>query len=402
MKKGWSEATIGELCQLATGGTPSKAKREYFEGGEIKWLVSGDVHQREIFDCEGRITESGLENSNARYLPINSVVIALNGQGKTRGTVAMLRTKATCNQSLVSIFPNDISQLLPEFLFHNLAGRYSEIRRLTGDAGNERRGLNMPLIRSIKVPVPPLEEQKRIVAILDEAFEGLARARENATANIENAKQLFDSFLFRIFQLQEGDWVIEDLNTNVRFVDYRGKTPPKRETGVRLITAKNVKFGYIQRHPEEFIDENAYETWMSRGYPKRGDVLFTTEAPLANVAQLDISERVVIGQRLITMQTNEKVLLPAFLKFALMSPQMNKAIRDRGTGATVQGIKASLLKKVPLAYPKSLHLQAEIASKCDEAFSSMQALVDLQFEKRESLDTLRQSLLHKAFSGQLA
>lgn len=283
-----------------------------------------------------------------------------------------------------------------KFLYYLLSNQ-----RLPSLARGVKPGINRNDVYALKVAVPLLEEQKRIVAILDEAFEGLARARENATANIENAKQVFDSFLFRIFQLQEGEWVVEDLNTNVRFVDYRGKTPPKRETGVRLITAKNVKFGYIQRHPEEFIDENAYETWMSRGYPKLGDVLFTTEAPLANVAQLDTSERVVIGQRLITMQTNEKVLLPAFLKFALMSPQMNKAIRDRGTGATVQGIKASLLKKVPLAYPKSLHLQAEIASKCDEAFSSMHALVDLQFERRESLDTLRQSLLHKAFSGQL-
>ena len=149
---GWQIKSLGETCTLATGGTPSRAKPEYFENGTIKWLVSGDIHQKEIYNCNGKISELGLQNSNARYLPENSVMIALNGQGKTRGSVSLLRTKATCNQSLVSICPNNTSELIPEFLYVNLHGRYEEIRKMTGDDGNDRRGLNMPLIRSIKIP----------------------------------------------------------------------------------------------------------------------------------------------------------------------------------------------------------------------------------------------------------
>jgi len=91
-------------------GTPSRAKREYFEEGKIRWLVSGDVNMGEIYECNGRITELGMSNSSAKYLPVNSIVMALNGQGKTRGTVAMLHIKATCNQSLVSIYPKDIKK----------------------------------------------------------------------------------------------------------------------------------------------------------------------------------------------------------------------------------------------------------------------------------------------------
>lgn len=177
-----------------TGGTPPRTMPECFNG-EIKWLVSGDIHQRQIFDCEGRINDLGLANSNAKILPVGSVIIALNGQGKTRGSVAMLRTDATCNQSLVSIMPKDTTKLLPEFVFTNLRSRYDEIRRMTGDAGNERRGLNMRLIRGIELPLPPLDEQKRIVAVLDEAFTGLDRARANAEANLQNARELFDTYL---------------------------------------------------------------------------------------------------------------------------------------------------------------------------------------------------------------
>ena len=161
---------LGDVCELATGGTPSRKKKEYFENGHIKWLVSGDINQREIFDCDGRITDEGLANSNAKYLPENSVLIALNGQGKTRGTVALLRTKATCNQSLVSIYPKSDLILDTKFLFYVLDGMYGKIRTMTGDSGNDRRGLNMPLIRGIEIPLPPLAEQNRIVTVLDAAF----------------------------------------------------------------------------------------------------------------------------------------------------------------------------------------------------------------------------------------
>lgn len=165
-------------------------------------------------------------------------------------------------------------------------------------------------------------------------------------------------------------WTTENLEENIQFIDYRGKTPPKVETGIRLITAKNVKMGYIQRDPIEFIDPRVYETWMTRGFPRRGDVLFTTEAPLGNVAQLDTDETVVVGQRLITMKVDPKVIDSTFLKYLLLSPHMQQEIRERATGATVSGIKASLLRKVPVSYP-ALSEQKRIVAVLDEAFDGL-------------------------------
>lgn len=111
-----------------------------------------------------------MKSSNTKTLPLNSVMIALNGQGKTRGSVALLRTEATCNQSLVSISPLNQNELLPEFLFYNLRMRYQELRRMTGDDGNDRRGLNMMLIRNICIPLPSLNQQREIVEKLDITF----------------------------------------------------------------------------------------------------------------------------------------------------------------------------------------------------------------------------------------
>src|SRR3989338_6630147 len=159
----WPKIKIGDFAKLMTGGTPLSSKKEYYDG-DVKWIVSGDIHQGEIHDCEGRITQLALKESNAKILPLNSVLIALNGQGKTRGTVALLRTKATCNQSVVAIDP-DTKKIMPEFLYYVLKSMYRQIRELTGD--NERSGLNMPLIRSIEIPMPSLAVQKEIVSQID-------------------------------------------------------------------------------------------------------------------------------------------------------------------------------------------------------------------------------------------
>jgi type I restriction enzyme M protein len=157
----WPQKLVGETCTLITGGTPSTSIKEYYENGTIRWLVSGDIHQGEIFDCKNRITQKGLENSNARWLPVNSVLIALNGQGKTRGTVALLMVEATCSQSIVSINPNNHNELMPEFLYYQLMAKYQDIRNITGD--NQRSGLNMPIIRGIRIFLPDINIQQKIV-----------------------------------------------------------------------------------------------------------------------------------------------------------------------------------------------------------------------------------------------
>jgi type I restriction enzyme S subunit len=130
-------------------------------------------------------------------------MIALNGQGKTRGTVALLRTEATCNQSLVSISPNDESELLAEFLFYNLKMRYQELRRMTGDDGDDRRGLNMILIRNIEIPLMSIENQHEIVKKLDSAFMEIELLRSKFKKEKENVMALRQSLLSSAFTPEE-------------------------------------------------------------------------------------------------------------------------------------------------------------------------------------------------------
>ncbi|MGC2233688.1 MAG: restriction endonuclease subunit S [Candidatus Acidiferrum sp.] len=187
----------------------------------------------------------------------------------------------------------------------------------------------------------------------------------------------------------------------IHFIDYRGKTPKKTERGLRLITAKNVKMGYLQEFPAEFIAPSGYDAWMTRGIPRMGDVLFTTEAPLANVAQLDTDEKVAFAQRIIIMHPDRRKLDSTFLKYLLLSRLMQQRIRAKGTGATVQGIKASLLRLIEISFPSELSVQRRIVTELDALSAETQRLESIYQQELAALESLKKSPLHQAFSGQL-
>jgi type I restriction enzyme S subunit len=134
-------------------------------------------------------------------------------------------------------------------------------------------------------------------------------------------------------------------------IDYRGKTPVKSSSGIRLITAKVVKSGRINEEPAEFIAENYYNEWMRRGLPKLYDVVITTEAPLGEVGLIRDAGRVALGQRLILLRGKPQVVDQRFLHQVLQSSLVQSRIAARGTGTTVVGIKQSELRKVLLPLP---------------------------------------------------
>lgn len=144
-------------------------------------------------------------------------------------------------------------------------------------------------------------------------------------------------------------------------IDYRGKTPPKTESGIPLITAKVIKGGRILDGNHEYIAEDYYDEWMRRGLPHQWDVLITTEAPLGEVAILKSSAKVALAQRVILLRGDKEKVNQRYLCFALQSPLVQARLNARATGATVAGIKQSELREVLLpVYP--LPIQHRIAS----------------------------------------
>jgi len=160
----WETKKIAEITHTTAGGTPSTLVESYW-GGEIKWMSSGELHLKRVYDVDGRITEEGLQNSSTKIIPPNCVLIGLAGQGKTRGTVAMNMVELCTNQSIAAVFPSNV--FIPDYLYYNLDSRYEELRSIsTGDGG--RGGLNLTLINNMEVPLPSLNEQQAIAEILSD------------------------------------------------------------------------------------------------------------------------------------------------------------------------------------------------------------------------------------------
>ena len=393
-----------------TGGTPDRTKPEYF-GGDIKWLVSGDIHRQHIFDCEGRITELGMRNSNARILPANSVIIALNGQGKTRGTVAMLRTQATCNQSLVSIVPKNPRALFADFIYHSLRGRYEEINRITGDAGNERRGLNMRIIRSIEIPIPPLEEQRRIVAVLDEAFKDLDRARACGDANLEDFDNLGQSILRRAFagELTENTnkigWTIEELSEVLQvFTDGSWiETRDQSANGIRLIQTGNIGKGIYKDRPDKarYIDDETFDRLNCFEVLPNDCLISRLPDPVGRACIVpNLGRKMITAVDCSIVRPDENKISRWFLTYFAQSREYLLSVDQRCTGTTRRRISRKNLGKVPIPLP-SLQEQQRIVEILDGAFQSIAGAHACAKLKIVDFNDLRQSILQRAFAGEL-
>jgi len=181
---------VGELCDVKTGGTPSRSKPSYW-GGNIKWMSSGEIHNRFITDTVEKITDLGVQNSNARLLPENTVFIAMNGQGKTRGTVAISRCELTCNQSLAALICDE-KKILPEFLYFYLRTQYQNIRNLTGEG---RNGLNLKLVRSIQIPLVELKHQETISKFLSDIAKQSEILEDKKNQTIQMKMKVIKSYL---------------------------------------------------------------------------------------------------------------------------------------------------------------------------------------------------------------
>ncbi len=183
-------------------------------------------------------------------------------------------------------------------------------------------------------------------------------------------------------------WSIETLEDCVdKFIDYRGKSPNKTDDGILLITAKTVRNGYLDFSDPEYISVGEYDSWMSRGMPMPGDILFTTEAPLGNVAEFPSKGRYALAQRIITLRGKNGLLDNRFLKQYLLSSSGQRQVDLRSTGSTAKGIKQSTLRTVPIKRPPLPEQQkiADILGTWDEALEKLDALIAAKARRKQAL-----------------
>ncbi len=273
LPEGWHRTTLGEIALITSGGTPDRSKPDYW-GGDIPWVTTGEIQFNTITDTTEKITTAGLRNSSAKLFPPGTLLMAMYGQGKTRGQVAKLGIEAATNQACGAILFSESSE--PDFYFQYLSWQYEELREL-GNAGTQKN-LSGGILKTVAVPVPPRREQCRIAKILSTWDEAIA-STQRLLANSQRRKHDLTSSLLsgrRRFPGMSDKWHYVDFdsvferitrkntthNENVLTISAEHGLIGQRDYFNKSVASANLS-GYTLLHRRDF----AYNKSYSAGYP---------------------------------------------------------------------------------------------------------------------------------------
>ena len=385
----WIIKPLGELCTVVAGGTPSRSRSDFYNGG-IPWVKISDMLQGTINETEENISQLGLENSAAKILPPKTVLISIFA---TIGRTAVLGIQASTNQAIAGVIPNNSDEIMPVFLRYFLD---SSVANLVAEArGVAQLNINGKILKSLPVPVPPLAEQQRIVKVLNEA-DALCKIRDQTD---QRTAVLIPALFNEIFGDPETNprgWPTITLGECCKF--FGGSSLP---VGTPFSGQPN---GLLHLKVGD-MNEAGNETFItrSREWSDSRKVTYSC-APVGTI---------VIPKRGGAIATNKKRLLlrPALLDPNLMGicAQPEKFHTEYlyewfrlfdltriTTGSAVPQLNKQDLAPLQIQLPP-LALQKEFAAHVDE----IRKLESAQATSRKRLDDLFQSLLHRAFAGEL-
>ncbi|OOH86190.1 hypothetical protein BMT54_11260 [Pasteurellaceae bacterium 15-036681] len=386
LPSGWKIKTLGEIATISSGGTPSRNNLEYWKDGSIPWIRTTEVQNCILNedDTQEFITEKGLKNSSAKIVPKGTLLLAMIGQGKTRGQVAYLNFEASTNQNCATItFGSDYE---PKFYFQYLLSQYENIRALSNSAGQSN--LSGTLVKAIKVPVPTLPEQIKIAETLS-TWDNAIQATESLITNSQQQKKALMQMLLsgekRVGGFS-GEW--EQYSTSEIGKVVTGSTPQKSDIDnygneVCWATADDFKQKYITDTKVKLSSKGANK---ARIVPK-GSVLVTCIASIGKnaIANIDLATNQQINAIIVNANINNEFV------YYLIENSQEKLLSLAGTTA-VPIVNKSTFEKIKLLFPKNLEEQqkiAEILTTADQEIETLQQKLErLKLEKQALMQRL--------------
>jgi len=393
MKKGWEIKKLGEVCEVINGGTPKTGVPEYWDGQHL-WITPaemGKLPSPYADDTERKITNEGLQNSSARMLPPHSVI--LSSRAPIGHLVINTKPMAT-NQGCKGLIPN--GKLNDKFLYYYLSSIVDLLNSLgTGATFKELSGGKL---KEVTIPLPPLSEQQRIVGLLDEAFEGIATAKANAEKNLQNARALFESHLQSVFTHRGPGWVEKKVSEIAKHS--LGKMLDKaKNKGEPQPYLRNINVRWFTFDLSDLLQMPFLPTEAEKYTAIKGDVLICEGGYPGRAAIWDEDYPIYFQKALHRVRFHQPELNKWFVYYLSVQDSSGQ-LKQHFSGTGIQHFTGEVLARFPIPVPPLPELRQAVA-KFDALSAETQRLTRLYQQKLAALDSLKKSLLHQAFSGEL-
>ncbi len=394
----WEQREVSNVAMISTGGTPSTAINEYWNPKQVPWLSSGEVHKKYITYTDDKISNEGLNHSSARMIKQNSVLIALAGQGKTRGTVAINRISLSTNQSIAAMtFAPDIC---PEFVFSNLESRYDELRKVSSGDGT-RGGLNKQLVSEIQIPYTSLNEQRKI----GQFFTHLDRLITLHQRKYDKLTKVKKAMLEKMFP-KNGS-----LYPEIRFKGFTDAWEQREVSNVAMISTGGTPSTAINEYwnPKQV-------PWLSSGEVHKKYITYTDDK-ISNEGLNHSSARMIkqnsvlialagqgktrgtVAINRISLSTNQSIaamtfapdICPEFV-FSNLESRYDELRKVSSGDGTRGGLNKQLVSEIQIPYT-SLNEQRKIG----QFFTHLDRLITLHQRKLEKLKNIKKACLEKMF-----
>ena len=392
----WEIKKVQVLTDIITGATPSTTIPQYWNGGSIRWMSSGELNYKFIYDVEGRITQLGYDNTGTQMLPKYCVLIGLAGQGKTRGTAAYNYVEICTNQSIAAILPNN-DRFNSLYLYYYVDSQYKYLRTLSaGDGG--RGGLNKKILLNLEIILPPqLSEQTRIATALsniDSLISELEILIEKKRAIKQGAMQQLLTGKKRLKGFSE-PWVEKKLGELSSIYDGTHQTPHYVDNGVPFYSVENVTANDFVN--TKYISEKEHKQLSARVKIELGDVLMTRIGSIGKCKYVDWNPKASFYVSLALLKCVDSVDAK-FVSYYSNSKQFKNEIELRSLFMAIpQKINLGPISEIIMIVPPSREEQSAIAS----ILTSMDNEISVLESKKAKYEQIKQGMMQQLLTGKI-
>lgn len=392
--QGWQEKTLGEVCIVERGSSPRPIKNFITDDGSgVNWIKIGDCSGKYVTNTAQKITEEGAKKS--RHVKEGDFVIS---NSMSYGKPYILKIDGYIHDGWFVLRLNK-NLVNADYFYYLLSSNYVKEQYDALATGAIVQNISSDLIKRVQFNLPPLSEQERIVAKLDKAFEAIDKVKANAEQNLNNTKELFnntlDSKIRTLYKnsstqkLSEVCDVRDGTHDSPKYLDKRGHP---------FVTSKNLKNDKIDMEKITYISDSDFEKINERSKVDIGDVLFAMIGTIGN--PVVITEEPDFAIKNVALFKNINKLEPLYLKFLLKSPSVLLKMQLEANGTTQKFVALKYLRNFMVPVP-SLSEQQKIVEKLDALQEQTKQLEQIYTQKIKKCDELKQSILQKAFRGEL-